>query len=369
MPDMPRCEECGVPRFITGEHTWLDSGAIVMSNDPTARMAFVEADAWDPIWEGIAELAGRPIEHIVIGASRRATRMYIQQMFPKNIQGIIGEWVLTDPDFNQVTIMEGLFWIGSVMGYGKSSYLGHQLERRADDFLTVRFVSPFSIPLTVGTVVGVTEVFHPEGAYVYERLAPDAIDVTYFPEESPEAPRHRLRLNPYEYKAGVAKLERCSTCGGPIALSDYSWDSARGIIKSLVTGRRMVMIGPPMIDPLLAELELELGEGVPLLVVEAQRRFTRNGPFKASELTDMDELARQLAIRGLGDLRDLRIGPKGAHVLIDNASMPLLVAGFIQGFYEIVFGEGSDVDWEVSNGHLEVAVLPSYSPSPRAGRH
>ena len=152
-------------------------------------------------------------------------------------------------------------------------------------------------------------------------------------------------------------------------MSDYSWDSARGIIKSLVTGRRMVMIGPPMIDPLLAELELELGEGVPLLVVEAQRRFTRNGPFKASELTDMDELARQLAIRGLGDLRDLRIGPKGAHVLIDNASMPLLVAGLIQGFYEIVFGEGSDVDWEVSDGHLEVAVLPSYSPSPRAGRH
>lgn len=93
----------------------------------------------------------------------------------------------------------------------------------------------------------------------------------------------------------------------------------------------MAMIGQAMIEPIFTELESELGEDIPRLIVEAQRRFVRSGPFSLSEITTEADLRRHLAVRGLGELRELELSRKGLRVSLANAAIHLWVVGMVQG--------------------------------------
>lgn len=124
------------------------------------------------------------------------------------------------------------------------------------------------------------------------------------------------------------------------------------------------MIGQAMIEPIFTELESELGEDIPRLIVEAQRRFVRSGPFSLSEITTEADLRRHLAVRGLGELRELELSRKGLRVSLANAAIHLWVVGMVQGLYELFSGEDSEVDWELSgDGLLRVTVTRSAGSS------
>ena len=117
-----------------------------------------------------------------------------------------------------------------------------------------------------------------------------------------------------------------------------------------------------MIDAIFSDLENELGEDIPRMAVESQRRFVRNGPYMVSEITNEDDMRRELAVRGLGELKYLKTGKKGVQMTLEHATMHLWVAGLTQGLYELVFGEESEVEWELSeDARLEVNVTPSSS--------
>jgi hypothetical protein len=120
----------------------------------------------------------------------------------------------------------------------------------------------------------------------------------------------------------------------------------------------MCLLGPQLIDPVFRALEDELGEAIPTTVVEAQRRFVRTGFDFRDFMGGEEDLRSALALRGLGNLKQFRMTSKGVQVELDNACLPLLLLGFIQGTFELAFDLESDIEWEISEeGHLSMEII------------
>ncbi len=146
--------------------------------------------------------------------------------------------------------------------------------------------------------------------------------------------------------------------GVPAALAGYKWYPDRGVVKNTHTGKRMAILGSET-DAIFAELEREFGEIIPRAVVEAQRRFVKTGFYSIEEVGDEGDIRTQLALRGLGNLREIKMGKRGVRMRLDNAGLHLMVVGLVQGLFEMAFGIESSVDWELSpDGDLEVEVIP-----------
>ena len=179
------------------------------------------------------------------------------------------------------------------------------------------------------------------------------------PADHPQEMKERMQLEPYTPGESGVDLPRCGTCGAPAALSGFSWDTEWGVIRERATGRRLAMLGPAMMDPVFDELEAELGSEVPEIVVEAERRFVRNGFYSLPEVRDENFMREALALRGLGNLTELKMGREGVGLRLENAAFHLMAAGLVQGLYELAYGREGKVEWELSReGLLEVCVTP-----------
>ncbi|MGQ9476367.1 MAG: hypothetical protein ACUVSI_09790 [Actinomycetota bacterium] len=192
----------------------------------------------------------------------------------------------------------------------------------------------------------------------FKEVSPGVFELTTGWTTYPEVLKERLELTFYHPTEGDLELERCERCGSPLKLSETcAWDLENGIVTNRATGYRMAVLGPGLMDTVFEALEWELGEEIPRLVVDAQRRFTREG-FVPMDLTmGLPELREQFALRGLGNLRELEVGEKGASLTLENSCMQLLLVGTLQGTYERAFRRDSSVDWEVDEeGSLRVEV-------------
>jgi hypothetical protein len=260
-------------------------------------------------------------------------------------------------------VFDSTFLIWRAMGYGKLSLDEVRYERDKDDYITVLAERPYSVPLSVGNFAGSIEALvGREPGFKYEETSPGVYRITIFEAENPLDLKERLRWKGYdrEYKEGDIEFERCTGCGAPAALNEFNWDQVNGSVRSTVTGRRMVLTGPSMIDPIFDELEAELGDTIPRVVVEAQKRFIRSGFFAVEEVVSEENMRKQVALRGLGNLKELKMGRKGVRLHIENVALPLLVVGLTQGTFEKAFDLGSEVEWEVTgDGDLDIEVIPS----------
>ena len=119
------------------------------------------------------------------------------------------------------------------------------------------------------------------------------------------------------------------------------------------------MTGPSMIDPILDELEEELGAAFPEVVIEAEKQFVKAGFVSLGEYAGEGYIRESLALRGLGNLSEITVEEKNVRLRLENAALHLMGVGITQGFYELAFGVDSTVDWELSeDGVLEVEVRP-----------
>ena len=73
MLDTAVCPECGVPEPIVRDNVWINSGAVVQSTDATRRMGFIESENLDPLYTGISEIIGFPIDRLVTDIARKGT--------------------------------------------------------------------------------------------------------------------------------------------------------------------------------------------------------------------------------------------------------------------------------------------------------
>jgi hypothetical protein len=113
------------------------------------------------------------------------------------------------------------------------------------------------------------------------------------------------------------------------------------------TGRRVALMGPVYLNAIFNELESELGGDKPAVVVEAQRRFTRQGVYSAAEIGDEQEFRKLLALRGMGNLAKMEMDGRRLRASVENATIPLLPAGLMQGYFEDITGIESTINWEV----------------------
>lgn len=351
------CEECRIPSYISSEHAWLDNGVIAAKRDAKQRLVFFECGNLDPLFAGISEIIGLPIQRFVVDASRRNTLVYMDSIIPDDIKdslrnGEIGVEVMTDATFT----------IWKAMGYGKLTLVDVRYEDSKDDFITVHAANPYCIPLCLGNFAGSIEaLIRREPGIEYREIAPDVYEVTITEAENPPELKKRLRWAGYDqvYGKGDLDFERCPSCGAPTVLAKFAWDVEGGTIRDMSTGRRMVMTAPSMLGPVFEDLEEELGAFIPRISVEAQKRFAKSGFFSVEEVANEESMREEIALRGMGSLRELKMGRRGVLCKVDNAALPLICVGLTQGLFEAAFDVESVVEWELhADASLEIEVTP-----------
>jgi len=355
--EIESCPHCGVPKQVVEEHLWLDSSVIVLKRDQSLRMAFIECENLDPLFKGIEGLVGVPIEHIIIDAERKGCRDYFYPFIPNEIRDMLRRREITlDP------LLDAMIVSGILNGVGKYEVVEYRNEMDESNYVTVRITNPHSLPIACGDLAGtseaVSEVEH--GKTSYREVSPGVYEVHAAASGIAEPLKGRLERKQYHLREGHIKLERCPSCGGPIALSNFKWHSDRGVIVNALNGKRISIVHPSVLDPVFDELEQELGEEIPRVVVEAQRRFVKTGFYSPEEIRDEERFRTQLALRGMGGLTEMSMDSSGLHLKLENACLHLMMVGMAQGIFEMAYGVESEVNWKLSEeGDLEVEVRPT----------
>jgi hypothetical protein len=354
MAELELCPECEVPLAVTSELKWLDNGDIVQARDQGHRMSLMESENLDPLFWGIEEIIGRSIEPIVIEAVRRNTRSYLKRFITEDVRKLVLNGEVNVQDMDRVVAGSAI-----PMGYGRYEMVETRFEGDNEDYHTVKVLEPFSILMCAGTHCAAIEaILGYDHAVTYTAAGPQAYTIVAYPYMQPRVFKDRLHSQRYEPVDGDLDLAKCPSCGGPEALKVCQWNINHGVIMNTSLKRRMAFVGPDELDPIFLELERELGEAIPQIVVEAQRRFTKTGFYSMQDVQNEGDFRVQLALRGLGNLRELRIGRRGLHLLVENVALPLIIVGMMQGIFEMAFDLDTDVEWEVSRGNLRMELLP-----------
>jgi hypothetical protein len=348
------CPECGVPVLVTGENAWLDNGDIVQARDRSNRIMLLECENLDPLFKEIANIIGLSVEPILMNAVRRGLRTYLRLFVPDETREKIRK-----KELSLKLVDDGFRELGKPMGYGSYEFIDMRYEDDLDDYFTVSISEPFSVPISAASHCAALEaILDIDYAVAYSAIGTDKYSISAFPSPHPRAFKGRMQIEPYAHTSGGFELEKCPTCGGPKALAVCKWYLERGVIVNEALGHRMAVLGDPYLNPIFQELEAELGEAIPATIVEAQRRFTRTGFYGIEQVQDAGDFREQLALRGLGNLRELKIGRRGLHMLVENVTVPQLVAGMMQGIFEMAFDLESDIEWEVSRHNLRMELSP-----------
>jgi len=320
----------------------------------STRLALIESENLDPLFAGIGQIIGTPIEPIVVEAVRKNMRAYLKRFITDDVRERILMGELDPAEVDKLFIATS-----EPMGYGKYEPVDSRFEQDGDDYNTVSVSEPFSVPICAASHCAAMEaILGYDHAVTYSQIDPQVYRITAFPSPQPRAYEDRLHTQRYEHEESDLELERCPNCGGPKALSMCTWYLNRGIIFNKPLKRRMAFIGPSELDPIFADLKDELGDMIPQIVVEAQRRFTKTGFYTIDEVQNEGDFRIQLALRGLGNLRELKINKRGMHMLVENAALPTMVVGMMQGIFEMTFDLETELEWEVSRGNLRVELLP-----------
>jgi len=369
---MERCGECGVPDIIGRELRWEDNGVISLTESPHNRMVIFESNIIDNTFDGLEEMLGRSIRPLVVESRRRETRRFIERSFPFEVRNtlLIGEPGSGGGDYffgrtmsNAVQrmrrdISERVIKVATAFGYGKVA-LGWE-EKEPYPWRTLVITQPYSLSLWMADFLGTVEAFEGVDMTVRgERVGKDVYHFRLSPGEHPVALRERLRRRRrYPFKPGDMEFERCPACGVPRLVSTYRWDFDKGTITASDTGRRVAFFGPLSIEAVLDDLEAEYGSSVPVMTIEAQKRYVKSR-IKGEQAREVTQRLKELvALRGLGLLTELSIGEQRLEVHMQNACIHLFMVGLAQALFELAMGkENSLVSWDLQDdGDLHISV-------------
>jgi len=355
MLEVSRCPECNVPEPISQSQEWLNNGDIVQRLNPEARLGFIECENLDPLFRTMGEIIGISIEPMIVNITARGLELYMRSLVPQEARDMIVAKQLDPGSFS-----DSILTLCHVSGFGKYETIGYRYERDEDDYGKYHITKPFSVPLAAGAMAGASSsLVGGQHEITYRELSPGLYEFKTTWTEYPEELMERFETVPYNHRDGDVELERCSACGLPRAFTNYRWELEEGLIVNEHTGRRMVLLSPGIQDVLFDELEKELGDTIPKVVVEAQRRFTKTGFYSIEQVSDEGDFRTQLALRGLGNLQEIKMGSAGVFMRIDNAAGYLMTVGMVQGLFEMAFDVESNVEWALSDaGNLDVEITP-----------
>lgn len=350
------CAGCGIPLGIARTMDWNSDGTITQKKDPRHRMIFFESQNLDRLWSRLAELLGVTEEHLhelVIESKSKATRAFLYRTLPWHVN-LLARFI------GYKTIISSIQAQGLVMGYGKITIGGQYPERGRPERITVVVEDPYSLQYFCGDFKGAAEVTERRDAHLtYQALdyVRHQIDVTMGKERleeeefvwKEEAPR----------RAGDMAYERCPTCGSPLALKQFKWDLATGVIKDTQTKRRMAFFGAASMMAVFEEMAHELGDRVMDFIVEVQRENTVSAMSADEVKSGYEGLRTMAAIRGLGLLTKLEIGEDGMEVVVRNPSVPPYLVAVALGIFELHTGKHGKSRWKIgADGDLSIDITP-----------
>lgn len=371
---METCGKCGVPTIISSGLRWGPNGVISLADSPGNRMVFFECENIDPMFEGVEQLIGVPIERMVIESRARETKRFIERAFPlpEEIRRVLaglgqdsegtagGAPEMKDLVLRSIRVAtESIIDVASAYGYGHQA--PSELWDTGGDFpWRVQLVTdPYSLMFICADNQGSVEATEGTSMGVrYERVGENRYRIEVFPEEHPLELKERLKRKRYEFKPGEIAWERCEECGVPLEVAARRWDLDRGTITEPSTGRRFAIFGPAAADAIFDDLESELGDEIPAAVVEAQRRYIR-GAWSGDEWKrEGATFQRMLAARGLGNLVEFEGDSSGLSVTVQNACYHLPMVGTMQALVELTYEvESSTCEWQLSDdGDLRITV-------------
>ena len=139
MADINICPQCGIPLYISSQHEWMDNGVIQASRETRHRLVLFESGNLDPLFAGIADLIGTPIQRLVIDASRRSTRSYMDRIVADDLKDMI-----RSGDMDLKLVFDSTFLIWRSMGYGKLSL---EDVRHSGSLVNARYDGLRSVPV------------------------------------------------------------------------------------------------------------------------------------------------------------------------------------------------------------------------------
>ncbi len=342
---------------------WQENGVIALTASPANRMVFFESETIDHVFEGIEDLIGMPIEHIVVESRCRETRRYIERAFPPEVRALIdsretnlGERLAKMSAGEKETlyatmkaITGNIFDIARAYGYGVQE-MSELWEQGVDFPWRVQIMrNPYSRLFLVADNLGSVEAFEGVEMQVrYERIGEDAYRMEVYPGAHSLEMKDRFKRRRYDFKPGGAAHEPCPRCGVPLAVSRRRWDLAAGTITDEEAGRRMAIFGPFSLDSICDDLEAELGEAIPDTVIEAARRYIKATWDVENWNRDGLTFQQMIALRGLGNLVRFEGDADHLEVCIENSCLHLLMIGAAQALVELAYRvEESRVEWEL----------------------
>ncbi len=361
------CAECGVPALVGAELAWESNGVIVSRTSPPNRWVFYESENIDPLFHGIEELIGMPIENIVIESRRRESRRYMERLFPPEAKELFRGH--DDPRLTAEEkkakllagrgVLNNIYDVARIFGYADISVhpVWETGEAHPWRFGIVR--NPYSVLFQLGESLGTCEAFEGIDMWAkHEKAAEDAYVMEFFPSEHPVGLTGRLKPRRYDLKPGDIAYDYCPRCGVPKEISRYAWDLEHGMITDPDTGRRMAIFGPHSLNSIFDDLEEELGEDISQTIIESQRRYIKGAWSKDKWLRGGEDFRRLSALRGMGNLTSFEGDRERLTLRVENFALPVFQVGIVQGLVEMAYGvESSTCAWESSDdGDLSVTV-------------
>jgi hypothetical protein len=372
MNELELCPECGVPLIVSRNLYWEGNGVIVVKASPRSRFVFFESDTIDEMLKGIEDMIGLPIEHIVLESRSREAKRYIERSFPPALCEPIRDYVRRKtaeesiPAETEQSLMEmfkgitqSIIDIGRAYGYGDQRLEDAWESGGAFPWRTQVIRNPHSKLNFIGDQLGSIEAIEGlEMQVVYTEIEAGTYQVDLRPGEHPIGLAERLKRKRYDLKPGGILYDRCSQCEIPLDVAARRWDVQAGTITDTDTGWRMAIFGPSPMDAIFDDLEAELGEAVPEVVIEAQRRHIKAAWSSEAWNRSGGTFQHMFAVRGLGNLVDFEGDSDHLSVRIENSCYHLPVIGTIQALVELAYrAESSGLAWEMGeDGDLSVTV-------------
>lgn len=367
MDGISLCGTCRVPTLVGTELGWESNGTIVSRTSPPNRWVFYESENIDPLFGGIEEIIGVPIENIIIESRRRESRKYMERLFPLEVRE-----AFRGHDNPQMTAEEketklsacretinNIYDIGRILGYADISLHPAWESGEAYPWRFGIVNNPYSEPFQLAESLGTCEAFEGIDMWVkYEKTGEDTCLFEFFPGEHPVGLAERFKHKRYDLKPGDIAYDPCPECGVPTEISRYVWDLEKGSITDPDTGRRMAVFGPHSLDSIFADLEEELGEDITRPIIEAQRRYIKSAWSTEKWLRGAEDFKRLTALRGMGNITGFDASREQLSVRVQNVALPVFQVGIVQALVEMAYGtDSSTCTWEsFDDGDMQVTV-------------
>jgi len=337
------CPGCRLPTIFRWLIKWDSNGTIVLRPNPLIRVALVESDLLDEVFNRIEKAVGIPIRHIAFEAERAAAEATIDTFVP-----VFAPWLVRNR-FIMHPASRFLQLLARVAGMADAQTLYYRAFHGSLAQVRNPFNRDYFAAMTVGAFESMEGVSH---EHVWADMGGELFLFIHPVKEKPEI-SHRMAPHIIKALSGDRSLNLCQRCGFPKELWYLQWDVPLASITDIRTGMRMTFVEGYAFSAVFRELVAELGDDIIPVIVNAsyeylQRNMQRTGFLEGSTSREelYDSFLDEMAVYGHGNPIKKELHHRSLTVAIDNPYSVYFLAGQLLALYEAVEGHPGDVHWE-----------------------